>query len=500
MALRAFPIFVVFVACVAPSTTGDKKKIELPPANLEYTESPFSLTVGTMFGPVVPYYDGGDADAFAITPALPDGLTFSVDTGAIVGTPTAVSPLTTYTVTASNDYGEDDVAFTILVNAAATAPSALSYAQAAPVYVVNQSIPSASPALSGTAPFTFSVMPPLPNGLSIDMTTGVISGTPTATQAATTYTITATNAKGSTTTTISIAVSATLQPPVVTGYTVANATYTQNVAIATNVPQWSGGAPATYALTPVAPATMLPAGLSFDTMNGRISGTPTAVVNPAQSFDVTATNAAGTSAAFRISIAVTAQSVPALSYPAGPFTFLTPGSKIPEIAPTALSGQSSLQIAPALPSGLSFSATTGKISGHPAGSPSNTTHTVTATNAAGSTTAMVNIVLNAAPAAAAGFSAPGGKQVLVQNVGLGQNCFGQTSVSISVGQSVEWVGDATIGIWNQRVESPIDAFPSHLFLPNDVHRVAFNDCGTFVFQNPHDVNTSKGSVIVTGCR
>lgn len=44
-----------------------------------------------------------------------------------------------------------------------------------------------------TAKPTFTISPPLPSGLSIDPDTGVVSGTPTAAQAETTYTITATN-------------------------------------------------------------------------------------------------------------------------------------------------------------------------------------------------------------------------------------------------------------------------------------------------------------------
>ncbi len=50
----------------------------------------------------------------------------------------------------------------------------------------------------------------LPTGLTFNSTTGVISGTPTATQAATTYTITGFNVSGSSSTTVSIAVGQTV--------------------------------------------------------------------------------------------------------------------------------------------------------------------------------------------------------------------------------------------------------------------------------------------------
>ena len=48
-----------------------------------------------------PILTGGDPTAFAITPPLPTGLLFNTTTGAISGTPSEVTPATTYTVTAT---------------------------------------------------------------------------------------------------------------------------------------------------------------------------------------------------------------------------------------------------------------------------------------------------------------------------------------------------------------------------------------------------------------
>jgi hypothetical protein len=81
----------------------------------------------------------------------------------------------------------------------------------------------------------------LPTGLTFDATTGIISGTPTVTQAATTYTITAYNYYGSSTTTLSIAVT---NQPVITYATPQS--YPAGSAIATLSPVSTGGAvPAT---------------------------------------------------------------------------------------------------------------------------------------------------------------------------------------------------------------------------------------------------------------
>lgn len=61
--------------------------------------------------------------------------------------------------------------------------------------------------IAGSSPLTYSIMPALPSGLSINPTTGAISGTPLANSSLTAYTVTATNACGNTTATVNISVS-----------------------------------------------------------------------------------------------------------------------------------------------------------------------------------------------------------------------------------------------------------------------------------------------------
>lgn len=70
-----------------------------------------------------------------------------------------------------------------------------------------------SPTTRTTGPATFTVSPPLPSGLSLDASTGVVSGTPIA-SATTTRTVTMTDAAGSATATLRIAVAAA---PIVPG-------------------------------------------------------------------------------------------------------------------------------------------------------------------------------------------------------------------------------------------------------------------------------------------
>ncbi|MFZ0703794.1 MAG: choice-of-anchor D domain-containing protein [Candidatus Acidiferrales bacterium] len=87
------------------------------------------------------------------------------------------------------------------------APSGLSYPSPSSA-TVGTAITPLSPAVTGTIT-TYSVTPALPPGLSLNATTGVISGTPTASTVEATYSITASNAAGSTAFDLSL----TVNPP-----------------------------------------------------------------------------------------------------------------------------------------------------------------------------------------------------------------------------------------------------------------------------------------------
>ena len=85
--------------------------------------------------------------------------------------------------------------------------------------------------------------------------------------------------------------------PSALSYAAGTAVYTMGMPITANDPSSSGGAVASYRVSPT-----LPAGLSLSTTTGVVSGTPTAVTASA-SYTVTATNAGG-SATATLSISV----------------------------------------------------------------------------------------------------------------------------------------------------------------------------------------------------
>jgi hypothetical protein len=101
------------------------------------------------------------------------------------------------------------VATAFFNNQSAVPPSALFYLPASVIGTVGTAISSLTPTVTGTVT-NYSVNPALPLGLSIDASSGVISGTPTAVTASASYTVTAANAGGSTTASVTLAVAAAI--------------------------------------------------------------------------------------------------------------------------------------------------------------------------------------------------------------------------------------------------------------------------------------------------
>ena len=129
----------------------------------------------------------------------------SIDSsGVISGTPTVISSLTTYTITATNTGGSTTTTLDLVVRD--IVPSNLDYTPSSFILSLNTPMNPITPTSSGGPVVTWSVNPTLPTGLSIDSATGTISGTPTQITPSGTYTITATNSGGSDSITVTIEV------------------------------------------------------------------------------------------------------------------------------------------------------------------------------------------------------------------------------------------------------------------------------------------------------
>ena len=306
----------------------------VPAPNIGYS-SPQLYTVGTAIPNLTPVNTGGAVPGsgnqiYSVSPSLPQGLSINASTGIISGTPTQVSAATNYTVTAVNEGGSSSAVVNIRVKV--QAPN-ISYVSPQ-LYTIGVPISNLVPVntggeVPGTSTYIYSVSPSLPSGLSINASTGVISGTPTQISAASNYSVTAANESGSSSAMINIRVK--VQAPVIS-YT-SPQVYFVGDSIASLKPINTGGAvpgTSTYIYS-VSPA--LPTGLILNTATGEITGAP---VQPsaATNYNITAVNESGSSTA-TLNIKVTSLA-PHINYNT-PQAY-TVGSVIATLSPTNLGG------------------------------------------------------------------------------------------------------------------------------------------------------------------
>ena len=220
--------------------------------------------------------------------SLPPGLTLNSSSGLLSGTPTTAGTysFTVQVVDASGLAATRAVTLTI-----APQPSITFSPADGEVGVAY----SRQPALSGgTAPFTWSVSSgALPGGLSISTSTGLISGTPTA-SGSFPVTVSATDAFGQT---ANRAVTLVIVPrPAFTATTPPSGQV--GVAYSHALAVTGGAQPLTWSLS----AGSLPPGLSLNPSTGQLSGTPTTVGT--YPFTVTVTDANGQTATKQVSLVI----------------------------------------------------------------------------------------------------------------------------------------------------------------------------------------------------
>ncbi|MEN9723610.1 MAG: hypothetical protein RJB38_1596, partial [Pseudomonadota bacterium] len=363
------------------------------PSALAYSATAYTFTVGTAPSPQPsPTVSGGAPTQFSSAPELPHGLGLS-SLGVITGTPSAWLLPTAHTITARNETGSSSFTLSLRVN---QPTPTLSYS-ASPYTATRNSAFSITPT-AGSSAASFSISPSLTAGLSFNSSTGVISGSPTTTSSALTYTVTAKNLTDqSVTDTFSLRV----RDAAPSALTYSATAYTFTVGTAPSPqpsPTVSGGAPTQFSSAPI-----LPAGLGLSS-SGVITGTPTNYQFPAVSHTITASNETGSSS-FTLSLRVN-QPTPTFAYLTGTHTF-EQGSWLSVNPTTFQNVTGGVSFIPGLPAGLSINLTTGEIFGTPQATSSPTIYTVTRTNQTGqSATATVTLSIIAATTKTIRFLAP----------------------------------------------------------------------------------------------
>ena len=337
-----------------------------PPASLTATDTTTDGTIGAAYNASVLPAGGTGPYTFAVeSGSLPDGLSLDSQEGTITGTPTTAGSFSaTIQVTDSSspapEMASDDVSITIAAPAAlSVSTSSLADGNVGAAYAEPVAV------TGGTGADTFAVTNgALPDGLSLDQNSGIITGVPTGTGPSS-FTVTVTDSSTPTPQTASADLSITTDPALpVSVATASLPDAAQNIGYSAVLAATGGTAPYTWSVS----SGSLPDGLSLDSTSGAITGTPTGSGQSTLTVQVTDSSDAGATATADLTLQV--DSAPGLTVTTAGLSQASQGNFYSDSldtdggsSPVTWSVKSG-----SLPDGLSLDPDAGTISGTPTGS------------------------------------------------------------------------------------------------------------------------------------
>ncbi len=345
---RGSIVFGALLACLGLNA----KDIAISPASLP------DGTVGVAYSQTLKAAGCSGSCVWSSAGTLPPGLSLGTTNGVLGGTPGSAGSFH-FTVTVSDQKSQTgSQSYTLDINAALTitTPSPL------PDGIAGTSYSQTLAVTGGVSPYTWSVVTgALPAGISLNVSNGTVSGTPTTANAFafTVQVVDKNRLSASKAFTLTVQASTpplaiTTSPTLAGG--VVGVSYSQSISAS------GGTTPYTWSVT----AGSLPPGLSLDASSGSITGTPSSANTFSFTVQVKAANGATASKAFTLTIAagtpkltITSTSpLPGGTVQTGYSQSLTASGGTPPYNWSVISG--------ALPDGLGLNSAGGVIAGTPA--------------------------------------------------------------------------------------------------------------------------------------
>jgi len=295
-----------------------------------------------------------------VSGTLPAGLSLNPATGVISGTPTATANgvALTFQVQDSNNPAQTktvNLTLTVVTASLGITTNSLANGQVGVAYSATLT------ATGGTSPYTWSLTNgTLPAGLTLNASTGAITGTPTNAAASVALTFQVTDSSNpQQTKTVNLTLTILPPPPVISTTTLPNGQV--GVAYSATLTATGGTSPYTWSLTSGA----LPAGLTLNASTGVISGTPTSpIASDSLTFKVTDSGTPAQSAPKTLTLTI-APAVLAITTTSLPNGQVGTAYNVSLAATGGTTPFTWSVISGALPTGLNLNESTGAITGTP---------------------------------------------------------------------------------------------------------------------------------------